>query len=152
MTRITAKFMIGAWLSVLAWLVPLRGDAESVWYKGWGDRLDYNRDAAYLYTTVRIDIGVDPAAAGHEVGVVYTDDGWNTVRWGAALWTGNIENSFGGAEEAWTAYLAGVPGCAQPGCMARPLTFEFALFVKTASGQMIWNSRGGHFFRITLGE
>lgn len=124
--------------------------AESIWYKGWGDRFEYSYHTSYQYTSIKVSFGVWPVAPGHTAGAVYTDDGWATVNWSKAQWEANVSNPYGGQDEAWITYLLGGNTCPTFGCSFTPFTFEFALYVQNAQGQWKWANNGGQNFRVSL--
>lgn len=123
--------------------------AETIWYKGWGDRFDYSKYASWQYTSVAVDFGVWPVAPGHTAGAVYTDDGWATVTWQGAQWVANVNNPYGSRDEAWSVRLFG-GGCPTMGCGFTPFTFEFALYVQNSAGAWAWDNNRGLNHRISI--
>ena len=124
-------------------------NAESIWYKGHGDRQSYSKYATVQYVSENITFGVWPVAPGHSAGAVYTDDGWQTVIWGTAKWDTNLSNPYGGQDEAWSVRMFG-GGADYIGQPFAPFTFEFALYVKNSANQMFWDSNGGMNHRIYI--
>jgi len=124
-------------------------NAESIWYKGHGDRQSYSKYATVQYVSERVDFGVWPVAPGHTAGAVYTDDGWTTVTWATAKWEANVNNPYGGQDESWSVRLFG-GGAEYIGQPFSPFTFEFALYVKNSANQMFWDSNGGMNHRIYI--
>ncbi len=123
--------------------------AESIWYKGHGDRQSYSKYATVQYVSEKVDFGVWPVAPGHSAGAVYTDDGWATATWGTAKWDANVQNPYGGQDEAWSVRLFG-GGADYIGQPFQPFTFEFALYVANSAGQWFWANNSGMNYRINI--
>lgn len=121
--------------------------AETIWYKGHGDRQNYSKYATVLSVSERVDFGVWPVAPGHTAGAVFTADGWNTVNWGTAKWDANVRNAYGSWDEAWSVRVYG-GGAGAIGAPFKPFTFEFALYVSNAAGQWFWDNNNGLNHRI----
>ncbi len=111
--------------------------ASSVYHRS------YNN--TYLDTQANLYFGVWPVAWGHTAGAVFTVDGWATAKWSNAGWLANVNNSFGGQDENWNLTMTGRNNSAG----YAPITFEYALYVKTQAGQWFWANNGGNNYRIT---
>jgi len=137
------KNMMKALVAVLGAIVVAGSvNAESIWYKGHGNRQSYSKYATVQYVSENVTFGVWPVAPGHEAGAVYTDDGWQSAVWATAKWDANVNNPYGGQDEAWSVRLFG-GGASYIGQPFEPFTFEFALFVKNSANQMFWDNNGG---------
>ncbi|MBU0677759.1 MAG: hypothetical protein KJ626_06550 [Verrucomicrobia bacterium] len=127
------------------------GKAETVWFKNAGDRYDYNYMGSWIYTSVMVNFGVWPVAAGHSAGTVYTADGWRTAFWGEASWVANVPNLYGGNDEAWRVRLFGNGGNGNfAGARFVPFAFEFALYVDDQYGARYWGNNGGLNYQIPI--
>jgi hypothetical protein len=142
-TKLTLIAFLGAILLAGA------AQAETIWYKGHGDRQSYSKYSTVQYVSENIYFGIWPVAWGHEAGAVYTTDGWQTITWATAKWDANVSNPYGGLDEAWSVRLFGGGG-KYIGEPFKPFTFEFALYVKTASGHMYWVSNSGMNYTVYI--
>ncbi|MBP7830693.1 MAG: hypothetical protein KA248_12330 [Kiritimatiellae bacterium] len=125
-----------------------KADAEQVWFKGFGARYDYVKYGTWLATQIRGDIGVWPVASGHTAGAVYTDNGWKNVYWTDAKWQSNVQNPYGGLDEAWNVWLsASGPNGRYMGMPFTPFVIETAVYVRNASGQWSWDNNVGYNYR-----
>ena len=123
--------------------------AETIWKKSATRTYDYTKYGTWIYTDLRVEYGVWPVAFGHTSGSVWTDDGWQTVRWSTGQWVANVSNPYGGQDEAWAVdMLAGGPNGRSMGQAFTPFTVEYALYVKNAAGQWAWDNNGGQNHRF----
>lgn len=143
------KMIMAAVVAGMTYLAASGAQADSIWSKGWDQRSEYWKYSTWIYTSIRANFGVWPVAWGHTAGIVYTDDGWATATWQNARWVANVNNPYGGQDEAWEVYLFG-GGCQQMGCGFTPFTFEYALYVQNSSGQWTWDNNRGMNYRVNM--
>lgn len=125
-------------------LLPFLAKAETIW------RIDEvvvcGGDWKYAGCTaasLSVDIGVWPVAWGHSVNVVYTHDGWRTVKVKSANWVTNFNNPYGGQDEKWRVELP--IGYTSMGGQLQPV--EYAIWVTNGAGQSYWdNNRGWNYY------
>lgn len=141
------KIMVWAAMAAIG-LSVATADAETIWQKSTRRTYDYTKYGTWLYTDLRVEYGVWPVAWGHTSGTVWTDDGWQNVRWSTGQWLANVANPYGGQDEAWAVdMLAGGPNGRYMGQPFSPFTIEYALYVKDAAGNWTWNNNSGGNFR-----
>jgi hypothetical protein len=95
------------------------------------------------YTILDVWLGIWPVAHGHQAGVVWTIDRWNSIRKDSAAWEGNGPNPYGGYDEHWKFTMSVGP------LMYYPVEFWYALYVKDSQGITYWdNNNGRNYERI----
>ncbi|MBU0679732.1 MAG: hypothetical protein KJ626_16640 [Verrucomicrobia bacterium] len=128
---------------IIAATVSVSAFAEHVWLISGSI---YHRSAhnVYMGTVASCYMGVWPVAPGHTAGSVYTDDGWQTVKWSSAGWLANVTGPYGNIDENWSLEMSGYHGGGYS-----PITFEFALYVTDQWGNWYWDNNGGANHQIT---
>ncbi len=141
MKKLLKMLAMGAVLGLAAGAVQ----AETIWFKKVDGRYDYTKYATWLATQLKVDFGVWPVAPGHTAGTVYTDDGWQSVMWSRpAEWQANVQNPYGGYDEAWSVWFSASGENGQyMGQPFTPFTIEYALYVTDAGGNWYWDNNGG---------
>ena len=129
-------------------VAAVSAEAESIWFKGFGARYDYEKYGTWLATQIRGDFGVWPVAPNHSAGAVYTDNGWLNAYWTDAQWQANVRNPYGGLDEAWSVWVSasGTNG-RSIGSPFMPFVIETAVYVRNGSGQWSWDNNQGYNYR-----
>ena len=96
----------------------------------------YSQHGHRVWTVLEVTFGVWPVASGHQAGVVWTVDGWQTARWTPAGWAQNVPNAYGGYDEIWRASL-------NAGATPGPVPFWYALYIQDSQGRRRWDNNGG---------
>jgi len=110
-----------------------RIDDSASWYAKHGYR---------EWTVLEVKFGVWPVLPGHQAGIVWTVDGWQTIQWTAALWLHNAPNPYGGHDEIWKAAM-------NAGLAPAPVHFWYALYVEDGHGGRRWdNNRGWNYQHV----
>ena len=129
--------------------------SEVVWVR---DHLAFNVPYRYnsMLSYARIEVGVWPVASNHNVGAVYTYDGWETVQYcsdpmnesRSVAWCYNETNAYGGLDEVWRMVLdSSGPLFGQ----ASPADFEYAVFVAVDGIITAWDNNNGANYQVSVG-
>jgi hypothetical protein len=133
MTKRLAKL-----LSVLCvLLLPTLAAAEEVWV---AETQATSSGGSYYSYYLTVRVGVWPVAPGHSVGMVYTNDNWNTTHQVDLTWQYNQSNAYGSQDELWRTPTLYVSDSAP---------VEYAVYVDDAYGNRTWNNNNGQNFRFS---
>jgi hypothetical protein len=84
---------------------------------------------------LQVRLGVWPPGPGHQAGVVWTVNGWQTVYTTPATFQGQGPNPYGGWDELWEAWLQASP--------TFPVRFWYATWAQAPGRPAVWDNNDG---------